>query len=378
MHAENEEVIIQQVRRCKDSGMKIRVAGAGHSSSPLVTTDELLISLDLLKGLVSHNAEEGTATFKAGTTVHEANHILQREGLALFNTGDVDVQMLAGAIATGTHGTGKNLQNLSAMLVGARVIDGHGVVHEFNDNQDSERMKALRVSLGLMGILTAITVKVVPLFKLERREICTSVEDCLDNFDRLGNEYRNVDFYWYPRSDEVKIRLLDKPGKIPPQFAFPAQLKKTEKGWVGDILPRKRDLKFDEMEYALPAHSGIECFKQVRQRILERHRKEVAWRVLVRTVAADDNYVSPHFGRNTISISLHHNAGLPFDSYFSDVEPLFREFDGRPHWGKKHYLKGSDLKKLYPEWNTFNNERNKLDPQNTFMNPYLEKILNAE
>jgi FAD/FMN-containing dehydrogenase len=372
----SEEELQQLVRDCYINGKKLKLAAAGHSSSPLVQTPDTLVHLHHFKKLQHVDAEKQTVTFQSGITVHEANSELQKLTLALFNTGDVDVQTLAGAIATGTHGTGKYLQNLASILDGVRMIDYQGDIKIFTQQQHPDVMRAMRVSLGALGIFTEITVKVKPLFKLQRVELCTDVETCLENFDELARENRNMDFYWYPRSDEVKIRILNEPGKGMRHYNFRYTCNDREEGWVGEILPRKRDLKFDETEYALPAENGIACFLDIRKRIKEKHRKEVAWRVLVRTIAADDNYLSPHHGRESIAISVHHNAGLPFDELFKDLEPIFRAYNGRPHWAKKHFQSARHLAPLYPEWDKFQQIRKQLDPEGFFMNDHLRNLLN--
>jgi FAD/FMN-containing dehydrogenase len=374
---DHEEDLRNIVQQCYRSGKKLKLAAAGHSSSPLVKTDETLVHLHHFKNLIQVNREEQTATLQTGMTVHETNHKLQKVNFALFNTGDVDVQTLAGAISTGTHGTGKKMQNLASMLQHVRLIDYKGDIKSFTQQDHPDVMKAMRVSLGAFGIFTEITVKVLPLFKLRRVELCTDIETCMKNFDQLGDENRHVDFYWYPRNDEAKIRVLNEPGQGTQHFTFKYTCKDLEEGWVGEILPRHRDLKFDEIEYALPAENGMECFKVIRNRIKDKHRKEVAWRVLVRTIAMDDTYISPHYGRDSLSISVHHNAGLPFDEFFKDLEPIFIDFGGRPHWAKKHYRKGAHLSVLYPEWSKFQEIRKQLDPEGFFMNAHLRELFNV-
>jgi FAD/FMN-containing dehydrogenase len=373
LQPKDDKQLADIIRQSRAEQKNVRLAAAGHSSSPLVETRDTLVNLDNFKGLVRY--DEKTATLKAGMTVHESNMALQKVGLALFNTGDVDVQTLAGAIATGTHGSGKTLQNLASILVGAKLTDYAGEVKEFTEEKDPEVMRALRVSLGSMGIMTEITVKVKPLFRLRRIEICTDTPTCLSTFDDLARENRNVDFYWYPRSDETKIRILNEPGKGTTAFGFVHKRIEDEEGNVGEILPKKRELRFDEMEYALPAEAGLECFREIRKRIKDVHRKTVAWRVLYRSIAKDDNYISPHYGRESVSISLHHNAGMPFHEYFNDIEPIFRQYAGRPHWAKKHNMDSASLRSLYPEWERFHDIRKKLDPENLFMNDHLRKIL---
>ena len=365
------------VAQSYSTGSRVKIVGAGHSSSPLVKTEQTLVNLKHFGRLVKTDNNTMTATFGAGITVHEALSALEERSLALFNTGDVDVQTLAGAISTGTHGTGRALQNLGSLLVGVRLIDYKGEIKTFNENDHPEIMRAMRVSLGAFGIFSEIQVRVVPLFDLHRVEFFTSVDSCAVHFDRLANENRNVDFYWYPRSDEIKIRILNDPKESKKEYQFDHYCKKEEQGRVGHILPRKRSLKFEEIEYAVPYEKGMDCFLAIRKRIKEKHRREVAWRVLVRTIASDDSYLSPHFGRDSIAISVHHNAGLPFESFFKDLEPIFVHFEGRPHWAKKHWRRGEDLQPIYPEWDNFQRLRRQLDPDGYFLNDHLKDILNT-
>ncbi len=185
------------------------------------------------------------------------------------------------------------------------------------------------------------------------------------------------DFYWYPRSDEAKLRTLNVPEQAPRDIPF-AKRAKEKIGWSSEVLSRVRELPFDEMEYALPAEAGPECFREVRRRVKEKHRQYVGWRVLYRTIAPDDSPLSPAFGRETVTISLHQNAGLPFWEYFRDLEPIMRAYGGRPHWGKKHTLKAAELRLLYPRWDHFLQIRQDSDPEGVFLNPYLRALLGVE
>ena len=370
----SENELVDIVHENFRHGVRCKLVGAGHSSSPLVRTHQILIDLNNFKGVVSQNKKDQTVTFRAGVTVHEANMALQKMELALFNTGDVDVQTLAGAISTGTHGSGKSLQNLASILQGVRLVRFNGEVEEFNEKHDPDVMKAMRVSLGALGIFSEITVKVEPLVPMHRMEFFTGIDTCVAEFNRLAEENRNLDFYFYSRSDEVKIRILNEEGKGSRSVAFEHYCKDEKRGFVGEILPRERVLKFDEMEYALPFDNGMPCFLEIRKRIKEKHRKEVAWRVLYRTIKSDENYISSHYGRDSVSISLHHNAGLPFREFFSDIEPIFIAYGGRPHWAKIYSAKAQALNTLYPEWNKFQQLRARLDPAEFFLNDHLAEL----
>jgi FAD/FMN-containing dehydrogenase len=370
----SEEELAQIIRDAAERGRVVRVAGKGHSSSPLVVTDDVLVSLTHLCGVESHDSERCEAVVRGGTVIRDAGAQLRERGLALHNTGDVDVQTLAGAIGTGTHGTGRRLGNLSTMLIGGRMVTATGEVLEISEELDSELLRAARVSLGTLGIFTALRLRVQPAFQLRRREWCTRIDDCLAHLEELVDSNRNFDFYWYPRSDRAKLRIMNEPQQTAQQLVY-ATCVCDETGWSDEILPRTRELRFEEIEYMFPLEAGPECFQAVRKRIKERWRREVAWRVLYRTVAADDAFLSPAHGRETSVISLHQNVGLPYEAYFADIEPLLRDFGGRPHWGKKHALRAVELRALYPQWDRFRAIRERLDPDGVFLSPSLQELL---
>lgn len=371
---ESEEEIADLISTATKKNKKIRVVGAGHSSVPLAKTDDILLSLKHFKGTEDPDHENNRATVLAGMTVKEAGKDLFRYGLAMHNTGDVDIQTVAGAIGTGTHGTGKDLQNLSSMLVGVRMITGTGEIIESSIEDDPKLFRALRVALGTCGIFLKMRLQLQPSYELQRKEYCVPIEKCLENLEELIKNNRNFDFYWYPRSDLAKIRIMNKVGEKMPDIDY-GRLDMEEQGHSHLVLPRSRHLKFDEMEYALPRENGPACFWEVRERVRKTWRKEIAWRVLYRTIKADDAFISSMHGRESVTISLHHNAGLPFWDYFKDIEPIFRKYHGRPHWGKKHTLRAGELKDLFPDWDKFMEYRKKFDPNEIFLTPYMKEIL---
>jgi FAD/FMN-containing dehydrogenase len=369
----NAQEVKKVVLAAREMGKKVRVAGAGHSSSPLVQTDDFLISMENFKGVISADTEKSESIIGTGMTVKEAGMGLLHYNLSMHNTGDVDVQTVTGAIATGTHGTGVKLKNLSSMLIGCTMVNGEGKILNFSAEKDPQLFKAMGVSLGSFGIMTEVKLKLLPAFKLVRKEWCTHIDKCLQHLDELIYQNRNFDFYWYPRCDLAKLRTLNEEGKNPEEYPF---AKKVEEkiGYAAEVLPKERDLKFDEMEYALPLESGPECFQEVRKIMKKKWRKIVCWRVLYRTIAADDFYLSPFSGGDKVTISLHQNAGFPFWEFFKDIEPVFRNFGGKPHWGKKHTLKANELKELYPDWLDFHAIRKKMDPDDIFVNDHLKQL----
>jgi FAD/FMN-containing dehydrogenase len=342
-----------------------------------VVTDDVLVSTMELTGLVGHAADRREATLRPGTVIGDAGDQLFNVGLAFHNLGDIDKQSLAGAFGTGTHGSGKTLPNLATTLAGGRVVTGDGSVRDFSIEREPELTNALRVSLGALGILTELRLRLLPAYKLHRQEWCAQVDDFLEHLPELVDRNRTMDFYWYPRSDEVKIRLLNLPGEGDTDIPY-ARLIQDQVDWSHRVIAQERDLRFEEMEYALPAELGLDCFREIRERVKARHRQIVGWRVLYRTVAPDDGLLSTAHGRETVTISLHQNATLPYEDYFDDIEPIFRRYDGRPHWGKKHSLTAAELRPLYPQWDQFQAIRHELDPDGIFQTPYLLGLLDTD
>lgn len=373
---DSEEAVRTEVRRAAYAGAAVRPVGAGHSSAPLVHTDDVLLSLDRLPaGVLAADPATAQATVGAGTRLQDLHGELLRHGLAMENLGDVDTQTIAGAVATATHGSGR-LPNLSTQVIWVRMVTADGEVVEVDAERDPDLLRAARVSLGALGVFTAVRLRLLPAFRARRREWGVSIDECLTSFDRLLTTNRNVDFYWYPRRDDAKLRTLNPVDHDPgPDALPPGVCTEDETGWSGPVLTKQRTLRFHEMEYAVPAEAGVACFQEVRERIKRRHRQHVGWRVLYRYVTADDAYLSPAYGRDTVTISLHQNQHLPYREFFADIEPVFRAYGGRPHWAKIHNLTGRELLDRYPHADRFLAVRERLDPRGVFVNDYLRTLL---
>jgi len=355
-------------------GGQLRVVGTGHSSNDLLRCEDTLVSLKAMRGIVSVDRGRCEATVQAGSTLEDLGSALYAHDLALPNYGDVATQTIGGAIGTGTHGTGSTLQNLSQLLLAATLVDGSGTLrHVARD--DADTLRALQVSLGTLGVFATVTLRLVPTFDVERREYAIGTQAALAQLDALVAGNRSLDFYWYPRRDEIKLRLVNPVGggRAPDG----ARLLSHNGGYGHEVIPAHSGIphRFEECEYALPADHGPACFEAVRARVLARWRTTVGWRVLYRTLAADDADLSPAHGRATVTISLHQNSTLPWRDYFADIEPVFRAHGGRPHWAKKHGCLAPDLAPLYPRWQAFAQVRQGFDPDGVFLTPYLRALL---
>ena len=211
----------------------------------------------------------------------------------------------------------------------------------------------------------------MPAYRLHERVERLPIDDCLASLAERCAATRHFEFFWYPARDLAEAKAIH-PTELQPEAI--AGKKYERIGWSHEILPSVREQRFVEMEYALPAEAGPACFRAVRARMRERHA-EVLWPVEYRTLRADDAWLSTAHARETVTLSLHQDAALPWQEFFADLEPLLREHGGRPHWGKRHGLSARELEPLYPRFDAFRRLAAELDPARRFVNTHLAALL---
>lgn len=361
------------IAQCAERKQRVRVVGSGHSFTPICATNETLISLDHLSGVESIDPSQGVATIRGGTKIHDLGEPLWNAGWALANQGDVDVQSLAGAVSTGTHGTGATLGNLSAQVVGLRLVTAAGELLAIEEDRDPQLLAAARVSLGMLGVISAIRMKLVPAYNLHERLWRGPIDDCLAQLDELIATNRHFEFFWYSATDLAHMKALH-PAAGPTAEPLP-EGERIDRSCR--IFPTVRSNRFNEMEYAVPAEAGPDCFRALRELMRTRH-PDVAWPVEYRTLAADDSLLSAAQGRPTVTLSIHQGADLPYQQFFADAEAIFRDHHGRPHWGKIHSLAAGQLQTLWPGWEPFQQTRRRLDPTELFLNDYLRSLCESD
>lgn len=383
---------------------EIRAFGSGHSFSPLVPTTGTIVSLDRMSGLVSVDKRAMTATVMAGTRLGVLSRALHAQGLALRNLPDVDGQTIAGAISTGTHGTGARLQALHADVVALRIVTPQGKLVELHESSDAETLAAARVALGSLGLISQVTLRVVPAYNLQRRVWLMPVEALLQQAPELAAKHRHFEMFILPftgyaaavlhdvyegsdlllpqsADDDVMTdlrRLRDWLGRFPTARTWMAQKfidgNQTEEARhrAYRLLSSVRPLRFNETECHLPAAQGIACLRHIVAAI-EKHN-EAFFPIEFRYVKADDAWLSPFHARDSCSIAVHAAAGEAYEYLMTDCAPIFRAHQGRPHWGKLHALEAAELSTLYPRWADFQRLRQRFDPQGRMLNAHLRKI----
>ncbi len=370
----NSEAELQAaVRAAANEGLDVRVVGTAHSFTPVVATDGVIISLDGVEGLVAADQGTNEATVWGGTKLHRATHYLWEAGLGLANQGDIDMQSVAGAIGTGTHGTGTAFGNIPSRVTAMRLITANGDVLDTRD-APLEVLRAARVSLGMLGVTSQVTISCLPRYALHERRWQGLSDECLEQLAGNITDNDHYEFFWYPIADTTESKALNTvpqapEGEEPPPLDGPGE----RVGWSHRIYPSVREQKFNEMEYSVPAEAGEACFRELRD-VMRSEFPKWGWPVEYRTLAADDAMISSASGRETVTISVHQDAARPYEPYFRAAENVFRRYEGRPHWGKIHWQTREELRAAYPEFDAFVEVRRSLDPDGRFLSPYLRGL----
>lgn len=380
-----EEELTALVRQANEREQSIRVVGSGHSFVPLCATDEVLILLDDYQGVVDIDRQALTATIKAGTKIHQMGAPLWEAGLSMANMGDIDRQSIAGAVSTGTHGTGPGLGSISTQIREMRLINATGDLLIFNEKNNPEMLKAAQVSLGALGIISSVTLQMMPAFRLYEQTWIEPFDDCVARLDEYIETTRHFEFFWVPEYDACACKALHPTEATEadevPKSSRPKDVTGRLARYINEdridasyrIFPSERDNKFNEIEFAVAAEDGPACLHELRK-LMQNRYPEVAWPIEYRTLAADEIFLSPAYQRETVTLSLHQAAELPYEDFFHDVEAIFREVGGRPHWGKIHTHRAEELRERYPRWQDFMKIRQQLDPDGRFLNRYLEDV----
>jgi FAD-linked oxidoreductase len=404
--------LTQVVGTAGRDGRHVRVVGSGHSFTPLVQIDDILMSLDGLQGIELVDAEHQTVTVLGGTRLKQLGDALLERGLAQENLGDIDVQSIAGAISTGTHGTGIRFGTLSTQVAGLTLVTANGELLECSPEQHPDIFKAAQVSLGALGVVARVKLRVVPAKRLRFQSRRERVSDCITNLERYKQENSHFEFFWLPYTSWAQAKFINETDAAPtgstlwgkfnkvvlengvywalseccrlvpriskPISKFSAQAigSVEEVDYSHRLFATMRVVRFQEMEYNIPAEHFPQMLAEI-QACIEQHQFAVHFPIECRFVHSDDIWLSPAYQRESAYVAVHMYRGMAYQSYFQQVEAIFRRYQGRPHWGKMHTRTADELAGLYPHWQDFRRVRAVLDPQGLFLNDYLRRLFDA-
>jgi FAD-linked oxidoreductase len=406
----NRDELAAAVVAAAEAGRTVSVAGARHSFTETALTDGTAIEVGALQGVIDADPAGGRVTIGAGTVLADLNEELHRLGLAMENLGDIDRQTIAGAISTGTHGTGARLRNLSAQVEAIELVTAAGEVRLLGADE-TDLLRAARVSIGALGAISAVTLRCVPAFVLRRVDSPQPREEVLETFAERAEANDHFELFTFPYADSALVlerNRVDGPprprGRLVAHLNdvvlenwalealsaagrfFPAAIPHLSRlaarlasgGRTTDrsdrVFASDRWVRFTEMEYGVPVEHGPEAARRAIEWV-RANRYPVFFPIEMRVAAGDNALLSPSHERNTAYIAVHQYRGMEWRPYFEAVEEIMREYGGRPHWGKRHFQTAETLAPLYPRWADFKAARDELDPARVFTNEYAARVL---
>ena len=403
-----EHELCAVVARAAAEGRTVKAVGAGHSFTDAALSDAVLLSLEDYGRVLHLDTEAGLLTVQAGARLHDISEYLWSRGFALENMGDIDVQSIAGATSTATHGTGAAFGNLATGIVGLRIVDGAGEVVVCDEDHDPALLRVARVGVGALGILSTVTLRVVRAFHLHATEEPRRLEEVVESVEVrvAGNDH--YEFFWVPhtgwaltKANRRNLEPLDPRSRLTrwrreqlmenTVFGMAAALGAARPSLVprlAQLVPGSgrveynepsfrvfttpRRVRFLEMEYAVPLEATTAALLAVRDWI-DTTGSPTMFPIEVRAVAGDDIPLSTAQGRATGYIAVHTHPATPHERYFHAVEHIMAAHDGRPHWGKLHFRTAEDLAPAYPLWDDFQAARSRMDPAGVFENAYTRR-----
>jgi FAD-linked oxidoreductase len=405
----SEEEIADIIKKAVSSGKTIRTVGSHHSFTPLLATNSVSLSLDGMQGLISKEPNNRAVAW-SGTKLKRLSEDLAENGLALENMGDINVQSVAGAISTGTHGTGITLGSVGTQVEEITFLNGLGELITLNEENNYHEFKCAQLSLGSLGVITRMKMRCKEAYNLELDIRKEKLSDVLANLDKIVNENRHFEFYSIPNSQWSQTKrsniVGEKAGHTSKFSAFINDIvlenwalqllcsvnkaipssSKTISNLIGSFISNEkkvqqshkvfstvRNVKFTEMEYNIPYESYQEVVKEM-LKLIDKNNYHISFPQEHRFVQADDIYLSPAHNRNSAYIASHVYKGMDNTRYFKDLEDLFVAHGGRPHWGKMHTRDASFFRKAYPKFDDFLQVRSKHDPNGIFLNDHLKKV----
>jgi L-gulonolactone oxidase len=405
------EELAEAIGTAAAAGRKVSVAGSGHSFTEAAMTEGTMLDLGALSGVIDADRSSGLVKVGGGTVLADLNDELHRLGLAMENLGDIDRQTIAGAISTGTHGTGAKLRNISSQVEGIELVLGDGSVRELNAEGNADLLRAARVGIGALGAISSVTLRCVPAFTLHRVDSPCPREEVFDAFQQRADENDHFELFTFPYADSALVlerNRTDEPprprgeaaaflndivlenwaleaisatGKLFPR-AIPSLSQLAARLASGSrstdrsdrIFANERRVRFTEMEYGVPRENGPEAARRVIEWVRS-NRYPVFFPIEMRVTAGDDALLSPSHERDTTYIAVHQYRGMRWRPYFEAVESIMNEYGGRPHWGKRHFQTAASLSERYPRWTDFQAARDELDPAHAFTNEYAAHAL---
>lgn len=406
-----EQELVKIIKDANIKGERVKIVGAGHSWTPIHLTDGHLINLDDYSNVLQVNKEGKRIKLEAGMRLKNLVDYLETQDLALANVGHITEQSVAGAVSTSTHGHGVTKGALSTQVVEFDLILANGtIIRGITAASNPNLFYAGRVGLGLLGVISTLTLQCVDAFNLQKIELQATLDHVLQNINTFL-KYEWFKFWWvhqtpyvkltiynrtqFPRNHTEIARFIQHKVEIPvltsvlliestypesthflhnllsPLLTAPDNfIDRSDLALIGAFPPG-----YTEMEFNLPIEKFVEAHRAY-EKLLEENNCTVNFINENRFVRSDENWMSPFYRRDSGVISfIMYKREEEFMRCGKLVNDLFMtKFDGRPHWAKVNFFRKMDFMKAYPKMNEFGILRRNLDPKGIFLNDYFDKI----
>jgi xylitol oxidase len=396
---------IEELQELVSGARALRALGSRHSFTSIADSAEL-VALDALPGEILVDAEAGVVTVPGSITYAALAEALNRAGLALHNMASLPHISVAGAIATGTHGSGDRKGNLATAVRALEMVGADGQRRTVVAGDPD--LEGVVVGLGALGIVTSVTLAVQPYYEVRQRVFQgVSWDTLFARFDEVYGAGESVSVFHLcgEQTEQVWVkRLADGPGDdgdgdLEELLGVPAAdvdlhpvlggdpVNCTEQRGVpgpwSERLPHFRSgfvpSSGEELqsEFFVARADAADAVAAVRGLA-----KDIVPLLLIselRTIAGDSLWLSPHEGRDTFALHFTwQRRPAEVERVVAEIEAALAPLGARPHWGKVFTARADAIRPLYPRMTDFLALRERLDPEGTFVNGWLrEKVLSA-
>ena len=405
----------EELQKVIKNSEKIRVFGSKQSSADIASGLETLVDITTYNKILSFNDSEHTVTVQSGVILGDLLDAIEAQGWCIPCLPDINTITIGGALATGTHGTSGKL--LCEYMTDCSIVLADGSLKRINEKD--EMIDAVRVSLGVLGVMSEITFKCEPIYTLHVKE---GPEDDSEWLPKIKERLQKHDFLrilWLPHTDKGYVITGDKinPDTEIAENLGPAYLKhrrtaskilykyshifpwttaiankllyrgffsstKEHKGSLYQAtVTKSRGSTIELAEWTIGLDKFPKVFEELKTEINKWSNKSFIHIPMdVRFVYKDKSWLSYAYGEDTVTMGCVSRNAATADTYeaFKSIEKVFLKYGGKPHWGKRFTAKDAGISKIYSKWEDFKFLRKELDPTNKFLNPYLTELLNEK
>ena len=400
----DQAMSVTQVQELVKKYPKMKVLGTRHCFNTIADTKDNFVTLVGMKDDISIDSAAKTVTVNSGIKYGQISPYLHEKGFALHNLASLPHISIAGACATATHGSGEKSGNLSTAVAGLEMVTAAGDIVKLSREKDGEKFKAAVVNLGALGVVTKVTLDVQPTFLMTQHVYENlPLAQLKDHFDEIeGSGYsvslftnwqsQNIQEVWIKRrADDTRkaekewfgSKLATK--NLHPIPELSAENCTEQMGVAGPWYERMPHFKMGftpssgvelQSEYYIPRKNAVEAIMAISK--LGNQVGPHLFTSEIRTIAADDLWMSPCYKQDSITIHFTWKQDWPAVSKLLPIiERELAPFNAKPHWGKLFTIAPAQLEKLFPKLLEFRDVARQYDPNGKFRNDFLNKNIFA-